>query len=308
MQNITFITGNAAKAEQLGRHLAHSITHTKLDLDEIQSLDLREIIEHKTREAYAQVGGVVLVEDASLTFNALGKLPGPLIKWFLTELNNDGLCKILDGYDDRSAVAEVCFGLYDGKELKIFEGHMDGSIATAPRGEKGFGWDPVFIPKGYEKTWGEMDVEEQKETSMRKIALEKLGEYISIMNTLKEKIKEYLNERGWNNLHPADIAKSIVIEGAELLEVFQWDNTANKKSIDAKQLENIKKELADIIIYSIEMGVILDLDLEKIVEDKLKKVKEKYPTKLFNKKNSTEKGTRELYSKIKQSYRKQGKN
>ena len=178
MQKITFITGNVAKAEQLGRHLEHPVAHKKLNLPEVQSLNLHEIIEHKTKEAFEQVGGTVLVEDTSLTFNALGKLPGPLIKWFLTELDNEGLCKILNSYEDRSALAEVCFGLYDGSKLKIFEGQIEGIIAEVPRGERGFGWDPVFIPKGYKKTWGEMDAEEQKETSMRRIALLKLEAYL----------------------------------------------------------------------------------------------------------------------------------
>lgn len=176
--DLTFITGNAAKAEQLGRHLDHPVAHQKLDLAEIQSLDLHEIIEHKTKEAYKQIGSVVLVEDTSLTFKALGRLPGPLIKWFLTELDNAGLCKLLDGYEDRSATAAVCFGLYDGKELKMFEGEAPGSIAPVPKGERGFGWDPVFIPEGHDRTWGEMEPEEQKETSMRRIALKKLEAYL----------------------------------------------------------------------------------------------------------------------------------
>ena len=178
MIDLTFITGNAAKAEQLGRHLDHPVSHKKLDLPEIQSLDLREIIEHKAKEAYKQIGGVVLVEDTSLTFKALGKLPGPLIKWFLTELDNDGLCKLLNGYDDRGALAECMFGLYDGKEINVFEGSAPGTIAATPRGERGFGWDPVFIPQGHSKTWGEMDPEEQKETSMRRMALKKLEAYL----------------------------------------------------------------------------------------------------------------------------------
>ena len=178
MQDITFITGNPAKAEQVGRHLKHPLLHKKLDLPEIQSLDLHEIVERKAKEAFAQIGTPILVEDTSLIFHALGRLPGPLIKWFLTELDNAGLCKLLDGYDDQSALAVACFGLYDGKELKIFEGPMHGTIAASPRGEKSFGWDPIFIPDGCEKTWGEMDVDEQKETSMRRIALEKLDAYL----------------------------------------------------------------------------------------------------------------------------------
>lgn len=177
---ITFITGNPSKAEQLARHLDYPVEHRKIDLPEIQSLDLREIVEHKAREAYRQVGTPVLVEDTSLIFHALGKLPGPLIKWFLTELDNEGLCQLLNGYADRSATASVCVGLYDGTELHIFEGERKGTIAESPRGERNFGWNPIFIPEGYTKTWGEMDLEEQKETSMRRIALKKLEEYLKL--------------------------------------------------------------------------------------------------------------------------------
>ncbi|MEK7535376.1 MAG: non-canonical purine NTP pyrophosphatase [Patescibacteria group bacterium] len=174
MDKLTFITGNAAKADQLGRHLDIPVNHLKIELTEIQSLDLAEIVEHKAKEAYKHIGSPVLIEDTSLTFSALGRLPGPLIKWFLTELDNEGLCRILDGYQDRGAVAEVLFGLYDGKDLQTFRGSAKGSVATKPRGEWGFGWDPIFIPDGYSKTWGEMTADEQKETSMRRIALKKL--------------------------------------------------------------------------------------------------------------------------------------
>jgi len=172
--NITFITGNPAKAEQLGQHLRLPVTHQKLDLPEIQSLDLNEVVAHKVMEAAKHVTGPVLVEDTSLIFHALGRLPGPLIKWFLTELDNDGLAKLLDGYDNRQATATVLFGYYDGFSLETFEGTMNGKVALAPRGERGFGWDPIFIPEGHNKTWGEMTVEEQKATSMRRLALEKL--------------------------------------------------------------------------------------------------------------------------------------
>ena len=104
----------------------------------------------------------------------MAALPDPLIKWFLTELKNEGLVQ----RKDRSALAEVKFGYHDGNECHIFTGSMKGSIAEVPRGELGFGWDPVFIPEGYFKTWGEMTLEEQKETSMRRIALSKLEDYL----------------------------------------------------------------------------------------------------------------------------------
>lgn len=175
---LTFITGNPSKAEQIARHLEYPVEHKKLDIPEIQSLDLKEIAKHKAKEAYQQIQGPVLVEDTSLMFHALGRLPGTLIKWFLAELDNEGLCRLLDGYQDRSAQAKVCFCFYDGDVLEVFEGEMNGTIANSPRGEQGFGWDPIFIPEGSTKTWGEMDIEEQKETSMRRVALKKLEGYL----------------------------------------------------------------------------------------------------------------------------------
>ncbi len=176
--SITFVTGNPKKAEQLSYHLDTPILHQKLDLPEIQSLDLGEIVERKAREAYRLVQSPVLVEDTSLKFQALGQLPGPLIKWFLKELGNEGLCKLLNGYSERTALAEVKFALFDGKTMRIFDGQMPGVIAPQPRGEDGFGWDPIFIPQGNTKTWGEMSPEEQSATSMRRIALKKLEAHL----------------------------------------------------------------------------------------------------------------------------------
>lgn len=174
MEKLTFITGNAAKADQLARHLDMPVEHREIDLAEIQSLNLQDVVEHKAKEAYKFVGSPVLVEDTSLQLNALGKLPGPLIKWFLHELGNEGLCKLLDAYTDRTATAEVLFGVYDGKELKTYSGTANGTIAHSPKGEMGFGWDPIFIPNSSSKTWAEMTQEEQSATSMRRIALKKL--------------------------------------------------------------------------------------------------------------------------------------
>jgi non-canonical purine NTP pyrophosphatase (RdgB/HAM1 family) len=180
IDSLTYITGNPGKARLVSRYLAFPVIHKPIDLIEIQSLDPTEIIEYKAKEAYKLVGSPVLVEDTSLRFLALGRLPGPLIKWFLAELGTDGLCHLLDNFSDRSAVAEVQFGLYDGQTLLAFPGAQEGSIASAPRGSGGFGWDAIFIPAGYDKTWAEMTPEESQATSMRKIALKKLEAYLKL--------------------------------------------------------------------------------------------------------------------------------
>ena len=178
IDSLTYITGNPGKARLLSLYLDFPVIHRPIDLLEIQSLDGAEIIAYKAREAYQQVGSPVLVEDTSLRFRALGQLPGPLIKWFLAELGTEGLCRLLDAFPDRSAVAEVQFGLYDGQTFLAFPGAREGSIARAPRGSGGFGWDSIFIPAGYDKTWAEMTSEESQATSMRRIALKKLETYL----------------------------------------------------------------------------------------------------------------------------------
>lgn len=178
MRSLTFITGNVDKAKQVSRYLNFPLEHKKIDLIEIQSLDLAEIIEFKAKEAYKYVQSPVLVEDTSLRFCVLGKLPGPLIKWFLMELGTSGLCRLLDGYADRSAEASVMFGLYDGQTFETFASSREGIIAPGPRGSDGFGWDPIFVPHGSEKTWGELNIEEHQDPPLRRVALEKLEHYL----------------------------------------------------------------------------------------------------------------------------------
>ena len=173
MKSITFITGNLDKVTWTQRYIHIPVEHKKLDLIEIQSLDSREVVEHKVRQAYDILKKPVLVEDTSLVINAWGKLPGTFIKYFFEELGNEGICTMLTA-PDRSAVAKVVYGVYDGKKLHFFEGALEGTIPMHPQGKSGFGWNPIFIPKGYDKTYAQMTKEELDETNIRRIALEKM--------------------------------------------------------------------------------------------------------------------------------------
>ena len=166
MKTPLYITGNAKKAEYLNRYLGHPLEHRGLEIEEIQSLDVKTVVRHKMHSAYAQTKVPVLVEDTSLEFCALGRLPGTLIKWFLEELTHEDLCRLLDG-KDRSAIARTVFGYYDGEEESYFAAMMRGAIAEKPCGENGFGtkgWDPIFIPEGYTKTRAEMSEDDYKTT------------------------------------------------------------------------------------------------------------------------------------------------
>ena len=122
------------------------------------------------------------------------------------------------------------------------------------------------------------------------------------MKNFESEIKKFLVERDWDRLRPSDLAKSISIEAAELLEIFQWTSMDIKETkSDAGKVEDIKKELADVFIYAIEMAVLLNLDVEEIVKSKLEQVKKKYPAELMRKNAKAESGsgTDPKYWKIK---------
>lgn len=129
------------------------------------------------------------------------------------------------------------------------------------------------------------------------------------MKLLEKKIYTYLKSRNWHNLRPADLAKSIMIEGAELLELFQWENLSLEEVKGSKEKkEAIAKELADVFIYALGMSVLLGLDTEKIIRKKLSLVQKKYPAKLMRKSTEgKEPGHGREYLRIKNEYRKQGK-
>jgi XTP/dITP diphosphohydrolase len=167
MANVTFITGNQGKADFLAKFLGFPVDHRKVELEEIQSLDFKQIAEHKVRAAYQIVNNPVLVEDMGLCFKALGRLPGAFTKWFYDEIGLEKMCRLLDSYGDKAGSAQICFAYFDGEHLEFFEGKLSGTIADHPKGSGGFGFDPIFIPDGQEKTLAEMDDEETAKYSLR---------------------------------------------------------------------------------------------------------------------------------------------
>lgn len=177
MDEVVFITSNQNKADYLARYLGKPVRHQKIDLDEIQSLDLREIVRHKVRQAYAIVGAPVMVEDASLEFAALGGLPGPFIKFFLEALGLEGTAALLEG-KDRRATTRCVVGYYDGSDEQYFEGWADGSVPEHPRKAGGYGFDPLFIQDGYDVPRSEMVPEDHDRTYFEIKPFGKLKEYL----------------------------------------------------------------------------------------------------------------------------------
>jgi non-canonical purine NTP pyrophosphatase (RdgB/HAM1 family) len=180
---ILLATSNEHKARAIQALLGRPVQHLKLDLAEIQAIDVKEVIEHKAREAYRLAGRPVLVEDTSLSFHAWNGLPGALIRWFVETVGNEGICQMLVSYEQLDATAETCLGYFDGQAFVAFSGVIDGQIARSPRGAGGFGWDPIFVPTGWSKTLAEMTPEDT-------------ASFVSMRTAAVLKLKAFLDERG----------------------------------------------------------------------------------------------------------------
>jgi non-canonical purine NTP pyrophosphatase (RdgB/HAM1 family) len=175
-REIYFVTGNKNKADYLSRHLGITVKHIKLDLDEIQSLDLNKIVEHKARQAFQKIKKPVIVEDVSLEFEGLGGLPGPFVRFFIDNTPLEAVCSMVG--ENRRAVAKCVFGYYDGAILKLFKGSLPGFVSRAPAGDGGYGWDKIFVPQGYKITRAQLSPEEDKKTYLKMKPFAKVKKFL----------------------------------------------------------------------------------------------------------------------------------
>lgn len=170
-----FVTGNADKIREACSILGMPLAQAELpDIHEIQTADLSKLVENKLDQAYSALRCPVMVEDSALVFTAWNGLPGALVKWFEKSVGCEGMIKMLEPFGNREALALCYVALHDGREVRIAKGEVRGNIATKPRGRNGFGWDVIFIPEGYDRTYAEMTSAEKNAISHRKRAFEAL--------------------------------------------------------------------------------------------------------------------------------------
>ncbi|KAL7299983.1 hypothetical protein TKK_0007298 [Trichogramma kaykai] len=181
-QPITFVTGNAKKLEEfvaiMGQNFPQEVISRNIDLPEYQGeIDL--ICEKKARTAFDIIGGPVIIEDTCLCFDALQGLPGPYIKWFLDKLGPEKLHRMLVGFEDKGAEAICTFAYCKDKkdDVILFQGKTRGTIVPPSAKADTFGWDPIFLPEGYDKTYAELPKTVKNQISHRSRALAELKKY-----------------------------------------------------------------------------------------------------------------------------------
>ncbi|SRR6056297_69957 len=175
--SLYFITGNKNKFKEI-KSMLPNLERLNIDLPEIQSMDSREIIKEKLLSALKHKKAKFIVEDTSLYLDCLNGLPGPFIKWFLDTIGNKGLFEIAKKFSNQKAKAQTIIGYTNGTDIYYFEGSIDGKIVF-PKEKTNFGWDPIFQPSGYSKSFAELSREEKNKISMRKIAVSKLKKFIN---------------------------------------------------------------------------------------------------------------------------------
>lgn len=172
----------AAEAQQILKDFI--IENVELDISEIQGAP-EDIVKEKARAACEFLNKAVFVEDVSNNFHALGGMPGPYIKDFIKSMKLEDVPKLLAGFDDKSSTVVCSIGYCEpGRKPVCFQGKVNGTIVS-PRGTSNFGWDPIFQPDGYNKTFAEMTAEEKNSISHRRLALEKLKEYLNSLSRFR---------------------------------------------------------------------------------------------------------------------------
>ena len=171
IDKLYFATSNRDKLKEARILLGIEVLGTELKVDEIQSLDPKDVAEKKAQSYFSILKKPIFVEDTSLSIKALNGLPGTYIDAFMKVLGNEGLVKLLKDSKERGAVAQATVVFVDSQgELHTFIGKTYGNISAKPKGV-GFGWDPIFIPEGESRTFGEMTLDEKNKYSMRAAAL-----------------------------------------------------------------------------------------------------------------------------------------
>ena len=176
-----FLTKNRGKLKEARRTLADfgiKVEQLEEDRIEIQSDDLREIALYSIKQVSTD-NLPIIVEDAGLFIETLNGFPGPYSSYIYKTIGCRGILKLMEGVRDRHARFKSAVAYFDGKTVKVFLGEIDGFIAHEERGHDGFGFDPIFIPIGYNETFAEMGFEEKTRISHRARAFKALGAWLS---------------------------------------------------------------------------------------------------------------------------------
>lgn len=180
MTDLTFVSTNPGKFREVRGLLAPFGVRVRWrcrTLPEPQADTLEEVVAAKLA-AVRDIPGYVLVEDSGLFIPSLNGFPGVYSAHFLKTWKFGPLLELLK-HRDRSAYFRTVAGLQRGRRRWTFVGEVAGSIASRPKGENGFGYDPIFVPRGDRRTFAELPTAEKNALSHRARAVVQVGQMLA---------------------------------------------------------------------------------------------------------------------------------
>ena len=173
---LRFVTTNPGKVREARTYLPERIEQLEYDYAEIQSDDLAEIAARGAREAAEEAEEPVFVEDSGLFVDAIGGFPGPYSSFVYDTLGIERVADLARAEGDQSAQFRSVIAYCDGETTETFEGVVVGRVVE-PRGDGGFGYDPIFEHDG--RTFAEMRIEEKNAVSHRGRALATFADWLA---------------------------------------------------------------------------------------------------------------------------------
>ncbi len=162
---VHFVTSNKHKVAEIQKMTSMLIEQKNLNYPEIQADTLESVAEFGIEFCYVTLGEPCFIEDSGLFVDALSGFPGVYSNYVYRTLGCEGILALLG--KKRKATFKSVIAFKDERGTTLFSGEVKGEIAKALKGEKGFGFDPIFIPEGEEKTFAQMDPEEKNLYSHR---------------------------------------------------------------------------------------------------------------------------------------------
>lgn len=179
---LTFVTGNPGKLKEVKTRLGEigiEVVGRNAGYPEIQSDSLIEVVKFGAEYLAGRVPPPFVLDDSGLFIGALNGFPGVYSSFVFKTLGNTRILMLMKREEGRSAEFRTVMALMEKNgDLRIFEGKCAGRITREERGKGGFGYDPIFIPEGYDRTFAEVRTQEKNRISHRGRALEKLCEYL----------------------------------------------------------------------------------------------------------------------------------
>lgn len=173
--DLYFVSSNSHKykeAKSILDSFGIKLGFLKLNLEEIQSNSLKEIAEKKAKDAFSKCKKPLIIEDDGMFIDSLNGFPGPYSSYVFKTIGNKGILKLVPSKRKAKFVSIITY--CDKKTLESFDAKIDGTISKSQKG-KGWGYDPIFVPKNSRKTFVEIDG--KNELSHRFKALKKFSNW-----------------------------------------------------------------------------------------------------------------------------------